>query len=75
MSNDTEFKQTEPVSPVIKLNAMNDDEIKQLISEGYKLLNQRKREREKALKIQIREMASQAGIKVSFSERRRPKKK
>lgn len=53
-----------------QLQSMSDDAIKQLISEGYKLLDQRKREREKKVKDQIKQLASEAGIKVSFREQR-----
>lgn len=53
-----------------QLQSMEDDAIKQLISEGYKLLDQRKREREKKVKEQIKQLASDAGIKVSFREQR-----
>lgn len=56
-------------SPAHNLEAMSDDEIKQLIAEGYKLLNRRKREHEKQIKEQIKKMATDAGIKVSFSSK------
>ncbi len=54
--------------PAIDLEKMDDEAIKQLISEGYKLLDRRKREREKAIKEQIKELAASEGIKVSFRE-------
>jgi len=52
----------------IELNSLNDEAIKRLISDGYKLLDRRKREREKAIKEQIKELAASEGIKVSFRE-------
>ncbi|GAB1260739.1 hypothetical protein [Aurantivibrio plasticivorans] len=54
--------------PAIDLEKMDDEAIKKLISEGYKLLDRRKREREKAIKEQIKELAASEGIKVSFRE-------
>ena len=47
---------------------MDDETIKSLIAEGYKLLNRRKREREKAIREQIKELAASEGIKVTFRE-------
>lgn len=52
----------------IDLEGLNDESIKSLISDGYKLLDKRKREREKTIKEQIRELAATEGIKVSFRE-------
>ncbi len=54
--------------PIVDLKTMDDEAIKALIADGYKLLNQRKREREKAIKEQIKELAASEGIKVSFRE-------
>ena len=54
--------------PIVDLKKMDDETIKSLIAEGYKLLNRRKREREKAIKEQIKELAASEGIKVSFRE-------
>ena len=54
--------------PMINLENMDDEAIKDLIAQGYKLLNRRKREREKAIKEQIKELAASEGIKVSFRE-------
>lgn len=54
--------------PMISLENMDDEAIKELIAEGYKLLNRRKREREKTIKEQIKELAASEGIKVSFRE-------
>ena len=54
--------------PMINLENMDDEAIKELIADGYKLLNRRKREREKAIKDQIKELAASEGIKVSFRE-------
>ena len=54
--------------PAIDLEKMDNEAIKKLISEGYKLLDRRKREREKAIKEQIKELAASEGIKVSFRE-------
>lgn len=61
--------------PVIDLENMDDDAIKKLIADGYKLLDRRKREREKAIKDQIKELAASEGIKVSFREPVERKKK
>ena len=61
--------------PVINLESMNDEAIKKLIADGYKLLDRRKREREKAIKDQIKELAASEGIKVSFREPVERKKK
>lgn len=54
--------------PIVDLKTMDDETIKSLIADGYKLLNRRKREREKAIKEQIKELAASEGIKVSFRE-------
>ncbi len=54
--------------PAIDLEKMDDEAIKTLIANSYKLLNKRKREREKAIKEQIKELAASEGIKVSFRE-------
>lgn len=54
--------------PVVNLEGMDDEAIKKLIADGYKLLDRRKREREKAIKDQIKELAASEGIKVSFRE-------
>jgi len=43
--------------------------IKQIIAHGYKLLDRRKRQHEKMIKEQIKKMAVEAGIKVSFSNK------
>lgn len=61
--------------PVIDLEIMSDEAIKKLITESYKLLDRRKREREKAIKDQIKELAASEGIKVSFREPVERKKK
>lgn len=58
----------------IKLETMTDDQIKSLITQGYKLLDRRKRDHEKKIKSQIRQMANKAGIKVSFTDRPRRKR-
>lgn len=55
-------------APNYDLTTLNDDAIKSLISEGYKLLDRRKREREKAIKEQIKQLAASEGIKVAFRE-------
>lgn len=57
-----------PTTKAIELNSLNDEAIKKLIADGYKLLDRRKREREKAIKEQIKELAASEGIKVSFRE-------
>ena len=60
--------ETSPLMPSINLNNLEDEAIKKLIADGYKLLDRRKREREKAIKEQIKELAASEGIKVSFRE-------
>ena len=57
-----------PTPQHISLGSLDDDAIKQLIADGYKLLDRRKREREKAIKEQIKALAATEGIKVSFQE-------
>ncbi len=57
-----------PTANAIELNSLDDEAIKKLIADGYKLLDRRKREREKAIKEQIKELAASEGIKVSFRE-------
>ena len=59
----------------INLNTFDDEAIKNLISDGYKLLDRRKREREKAIKEQIKKLADSEGIKVSFRETTTRKKR
>lgn len=54
--------------PVIDLERMSDEAIKKLITDSYKLLDKRRREHEKQIKEQIKQLASDAGIKVSFRE-------
>jgi len=74
LPNDNTFSVDEK-SHGVNLESKNDDQIKTLISESYKLLDQRKREREKAIKEQIKSLAASEGIKVSFSDSpgRKPK--
>lgn len=60
--------ETSSLMPSINLNNLEDEAIKKLIADGYKLLDRRKREREKAIKEQIKELAASEGIKVSFRE-------
>ncbi|GAB1257258.1 hypothetical protein NBRC116494_17600 [Aurantivibrio plasticivorans] len=55
-------------SEMIQLEKFSDDAIKSLIAEGYKLLDSRKRKREKEVREQIKELAASEGIKVSFRE-------
>ncbi len=55
-------------SPRFSLETMDDEALRKLIADGYKLLDRRKREREKKIKEQIKELAAAEGIKVSFSE-------
>ena len=50
------------------LEKLDDEQLKTLISDAYKLLDDRKRERERIAKEEIRKMAIEAGIKVSFAE-------
>lgn len=52
---------------------MADEQIKQLIADGYRELDQRKLKREKEAREQIKQMAAEAGIKVSFNAGRRRK--
>ncbi len=59
----------------ISLEAMDDDAIRTLINDGYKLLEQRKRDREKTVKEQIKQLAASEGIKVSFRENRKTTKR
>ena len=54
--------------PIVDLKTLDDEAIKTLIGDGYKLLDQRKRERERQVKEAIKQMAIDAGIKVSFRE-------
>ena len=77
MNDNTPLEQTVPHPPITEienmLGSMSDDEIKQVIATGYKLLDHRKRQHEKKVKEQIKKMAIEAGIKVSFSNK--PKSK
>ena len=61
--------------PEINLQLLDDEAIKSFIAEGYKLLDERKRERERAAKEHIKKLAEEAGIKVSFAEARGRRKK
>jgi len=65
----TRSTEQETVSPIIDMENMSDEEVKQLISQGYKLLNRRKRQHQKQVQAQIKKMAIEAGIKVSFSNK------
>jgi len=51
------------------MDDMSDNEVKKIIAHGYKLLDKRKREYEKSVKEQIKKMATDAGINVSFSNK------
>lgn len=62
-----ESQKNEASSP-IQLDNMSDEAIKEFITLGYKALDKRKREREKTIKEQIKELAATEGIKVSFRE-------
>ncbi|MFL0809100.1 MAG: hypothetical protein K6L76_01675 [Agarilytica sp.] len=57
-----------PIASNINLERLDDEAIKSLIADSYKLLDRRKREREKNIKEQIKELAATEGIKVSFRE-------
>lgn len=61
--------------PVIDLEKMDDEALKKLITDSYKLLDKRRREHEKKVKEQIKQLAVDAGIKVSFREPVERKKK
>lgn len=61
--------------PAIDLERLNDDALKKLITDSYKLLDKRRREHEKKVKEQIKQLAVDAGIKVSFREPVERKKK
>ena len=61
--------------PSIDLEKLSDDAIKKLITDGYKLLDKRRREHEKQVKEQIKQLASNAGIRVSFREPAERKKR
>lgn len=63
----------EITSPITEMENMSDEEIKNVIATGYKLLDRRKRQHEKMIKEQIKKMAIEAGIKVSFANK--PKSK
>ena len=63
----------ENIPPITDMESMSDEEIKNIIATGYKLLDRRKRQHEKQVKEQIRKMAIEAGIKVSFANK--PKSK
>ena len=67
--NNTQHEQTE-----IHLESLDDDSIKVLITDGYKLLEQRKRERIKKLKEQIKTLAATEELNVSFSDTPRRKR-
>jgi len=55
------------------IEIMSDDEVKKLISDCNKLLNKRERQYKKQVQAQIKKMAVEAGIKVSFANK--PKSK
>ena len=67
----------ENISPISEMESMfenmSDDEIKQIIATGYKFLDRRKRQHEKQVKEQIRKMAIEAGIRVSFANKAKSK--
>jgi len=78
LSKSTEQEITSPITEMenmltSKLEGMSDEEIKNVIATGYKLLDRRKRQHEKMIKEQIKKMAIEAGIKVSFANK--PKSK
>ena len=68
-------KETARPLPAIDLEKLSDDAIKKLITEGYKLLDRRRRENEKQVREQIKQLASDAGIKVMFREPSERKRK
>ncbi len=51
------------------LESMSDDEVKKLIADCNKLLRKRDRQHQKQVQAQIKKMATDAGIKVSFSNK------
>ncbi len=57
------------ISPALDMENMSDEEIKQAIATGYKLLNRRKRQHQKQVQVQIKKLATDAGINVSFSNK------
>lgn len=63
-----------PQSGTVNLNVLNDEAIKKLIADGYRLLDKRKRERERKIKEQIKQLAHNEGLKVSFRETVRRRK-
>ena len=56
-----------------KLECMSDAEVKKLIADCNKLLNKRERQYKKQVQAQIKKMAVEAGIDVSFGSK--PKSK
>ena len=72
---DVLHKQEPQSLPVMNLDDMSDEEIKTLIADGYKLLDRRKREQERKVRERIKQLADDAGIKVSFRERTERRKR
>lgn len=63
------------INQTIDLTRFNDEQIKQMIADGYALLDKRKREHQKRIKEQIKQLAQDAGVKVAFREKiGRPRK-
>lgn len=55
-------------SPAIDLDAMSNVEVNKLIAECNRLLKKRERQHKKQIQAQIKKMATDAGITVSFSK-------
>lgn len=55
-----------PLQPSVDIGSMPDEAIHALVKSAYKELEKRQRQKEKAAKEEIKKMAAQAGINVSF---------
>ena len=77
MNENTPLDKTVPHPPIKEienmLDSLSDDEVKKLIADCNKLLNKRDHQYKSQVQAEIKKMAIEAGIKVSFSNK--PKSK
>ncbi len=57
------------------INSYNDEQLQSLLKDIHMELDQRKMERIKLAKEQIKKLATEAGIAVSFTEAKSPKRR
>ena len=75
LSNDLQTGHLQTDTALPDLTAMQDEALQTLVKAAQRELEKRKRQREKATKEQIRKMAAEAGITISFGEEKPARKR